>query len=95
MHIIDWLPVRITGLGFLVVGHFSRATAVWLPIWFDTDSQAKTMLNKMSVAAEDVDVNDQTQECIERPCTMVRLVKRNIIFMLVVVSVLTMVGAVA
>lgn len=93
MHIIDWLPVRVTGLGFLIVGHFSRALSVWLPYLVDTNSSAKDVLVNVAKAAEEVEP-DQLN-CIDEPCILVRLVKRNILFMLVGVSVLTMVGAVA
>ena len=93
MHVIDWLPVRITGLGFLIVGHFSRALTLWLPLLADTKSSAKTALINVAVAAEEVDPDQRN--CIDEPCILVRLVKRNVLFMLVAVSVLTMVGAVA
>ncbi|WP_412971367.1 beta-lactamase regulator AmpE [Glaciecola sp. MF2-115] len=93
MHVIDWLPVRITGLGFLIVGHFSRALSIWLPSLADTQSSAKQILTSIAIAAEEVEADQKN--CIDEPCILVRLVKRNVLFMLVAVSVLTMVGAVA
>jgi AmpE protein len=93
MHVIDWLPVRITGLGFLIVGHFSRALTIWLPSLADTSSSAKSVLTSVAVAAEEIEADQKN--CIDEPCILVRLVKRNVLFMLVAVSVLTMVGAVA
>lgn len=93
MHVIDWLPVRITGLGFLIVGHFSRALTLWLPSLADTQSSAKSVLISVAVAAEEVEADQKN--CIDEPCILVRLAKRNVLFMLVAVSVLTMVGAVA
>lgn len=93
MHVIDWVPVRITGLGFLIVGHFSRALTLWLPALADTKSTAKEVLTSIAVAAEEVEADQRN--CVDEPCILVRLVKRNVLFMLVVVSILTMVGAVA
>ncbi|MEQ3660217.1 MAG: beta-lactamase regulator AmpE [Glaciecola sp.] len=93
MHVIDWVPVRLTGLGFLIVGHFSRAFSLWLPLLVDTKTTSKDVLVSVAVAAEEVEPD--TQNCIDEPCILVRLVKRNVMFMLVGVSLLTMVGAVA
>jgi AmpE protein len=93
MHVIDWVPVRLTTVGFMVVGHFSRALTFWLPALVDTESNAKTILTNVAIAAEEVEADQKN--CIDEPCILVRLVKRNILFMLVAVSILTMVGAVA
>jgi len=93
MHVIDWVPVRLTAVGFMVVGHFSRALTFWLPALVDTTSSAKTVLTNVAIAAEEVEADQKN--CIDEPCILVRLVKRNILFMLVCVSILTMVGAVA
>jgi AmpE protein len=93
MHVIDWVPVRLTAVGFMVVGHFSRALTFWLPALVDTESDAKTVLTNVAIAAEEVAADQKN--CIDEPCILVRLVKRNILFLLVAVSILTMVGAVA
>ena len=92
MHVLDWLPVRFTGLGFLIVGHFSRATSVWISSLFDMNKSSKTTLSEIATAAEDIDAG--VEDCTSKPCTMVRLVKRNVSFLLVAVSILTMGGAV-
>lgn len=92
LFVIDWVPVRVTAFGFLVVGHFSRATSIWITMLFDTSSSTKQVLASVSAAAEDTDAG--IDDCVTKPCTMVRLVKRNISFMLVVLAVLTMTGAV-
>ena len=92
LYFIDWVPVRITALGFLLVGHFSRAMPVWLAALFDKDISAKPLLAKVSKAAEEIDPNPE--DCTEEPCTMVKLAKRNVIFMLMVLSLLTLAGVV-
>ncbi|MFT6738087.1 MAG: AmpE protein [Kangiellaceae bacterium] len=93
MHVIDWIPVRLTGLGFFIVGHFSRGLAIWLPLLLDTKSNARDVLVNVAIASEEVEADQKN--CIDEPCILVRLVKRNILFMLVGVAVLTMVGVVA
>jgi AmpE protein len=93
MHIIDWVPVRITGLGFLIVGHFSKALTLWLPALVDFSANGKEVLVSVAKASEIPESDNQN--CIDEPCMLVRLVKRNVLLMLVGTSVLTMVGAVA
>lgn len=90
MSVLDWLPVRIAALGFLLVGHFSRALPIWLSHLFDFNLSARQLLLQVAAAAEQVEP-DET-DCTEEPCSLVRLAKRNIIFLLVVISVLTLSG---
>jgi AmpE protein len=52
LNIVDWIPVRITALGFLLVGHFSRAFPTWLGYLPDPAVQAKTLLLAVSKQAE-------------------------------------------
>jgi len=90
LNIIDWIPVRITALGFLLVGHFSRAFPTWLGYLPDPAVEAKTLLLDVSKKAEEIepDAND----CTEEPCTLVRLAKRNVMFLLVIIALLTLSG---
>lgn len=90
MGILDWIPVRITALGFLLVGHFSKAFPIWLGYLPDPSITAKNLLSEVSRAAEDVEPDEN--DCTEEPCTLVKLAKRNVMFILVVVSVLTLSG---
>lgn len=90
MAILDWLPVRLTAAGFMLVGHYSRALPVWLSYLPDTAVSAKTLLNDVSRAAEEVEPD--TDDCTEEACTLVRLAKRNMMFLVVVVAMLTLAG---
>jgi len=92
LFIIDWLPVRITTFGFLVVGHFTHAMSAWFEILLNPNIPTYDALAKVSKAAEDVSNCDSH---LNEPLQLVRLVKRNIIFLLMAVSLLTMVGLVA
>jgi AmpE protein len=93
MKILDWVPVRVTALGFLLVGHFSNALPIWLGYLADTTIPAKTILAEVSKAAEDIEPDEF--DCTEEPCTLVKLAKRNVMFILVVISLLTLTGWVA
>lgn len=90
MHLLDWVPVRITALGLLLVGHFSRAFPSWLGYLFDMQISAKSLLLDVAKKAEEVepDENDRAEE----PCTLVRLAKRNIMFIVVAIALLTLSG---
>ena len=90
MAIIDWVPVRITALGFLLVGHFSRALPIWIGYLPDPSISAKQLLADVSKAAEEVEPDEN--DCTEEPCTLVRLAKRNVMFILVIISLLTLSG---
>ncbi|GAA0354198.1 beta-lactamase regulator AmpE [Bowmanella denitrificans] len=89
---LDWLPARLGTLGLLVVGHFSRALPVWLGHLFNPSSQARTLTTEVAKAAEYIEPDTLT--CSDEPCTMVRLVKRNMMLLLVIVAVLTLAGIV-
>ncbi|WP_100643108.1 beta-lactamase regulator AmpE [Alteromonas facilis] len=97
MHWIDWLPVRMTALGFLLVGHFGRALTVWGGYLFDTQVCAKRLLCKVSNAAEDSDAGDKERgedvyQWGSEPQLLVRLAKRNMVLIVMVISVLTLGG---
>ena len=90
MYILDWLPVRITALGFLLVGHFSRAFPIWISHLPDPAVPAKTLLLSVAVQAEEVEPDEN--DCTEEPCILVRLAKRNIMFLVAVIAILTLSG---
>ena len=90
LNIVDWIPVRITALGFLLVGHFSRAFPTWLGYLPDPAVQAKTLLLVVSKKAEEIEPDEN--DCTEEPCILVRLAKRNVMFLLVIIALLTLSG---
>ncbi|MFT2092383.1 beta-lactamase regulator AmpE [Paraglaciecola sp. 2405UD69-4] len=90
LNILDWVPVRITALGFLVVGHFSRALPTWLSYLPDPTISAKTLLLDVSKKAEEIEPDEKN--CTEEPCTLVKLAKRNVMFLLVVIAILSISG---
>lgn len=93
LHVLDWLPIRITAFGFLLVGHFSNALPKWIGLLFDTSTHAKLVLAEVAVAAEDV--NCPEGDITTEPTTLVQLAKRNVLFIVSIVAVLTLSGIVA
>ena len=92
LHLVDFIPVRVVTLGFLVVGNFSNALSAWLGVISSIKISAYDALASVALAAEDVSNCDVE---ITQPKRLVRLVKRNVMFILVLLSLATMVGLVA
>ncbi|MCF2948684.1 beta-lactamase regulator AmpE [Paraglaciecola aquimarina] len=90
LNIVDWLPVRITAFGFLLIGHFSNAFPTWLGYLPDPTVNAKTLLLDVSKKAEEIEPDES--DCTEEPCTLVKLAKRNVMFLLVTIAILTLSG---
>ena len=87
---LDWLPVRITSLGYMFVGHFSKAMPTWLESIFDSCKPAHQVLIDVAQKSEDIMVDDK--DCTAEPCLLVRLAKRNVLLILAVISILTLSG---
>lgn len=87
---IDWLPVRIASFGYMFVGHFSKAMPVWLESLFDNKKSTHEVLISVAESSEDIIVNKD--DFTEEPCLLVRLAKRNVLFIFSVISLLTLAG---
>lgn len=87
---LDWLPVRLTSFGYMMVGHFSKALPMWLESFFDVKKPADKILGDVAKKSEDMMIDKQ--DCTAEPCLLVRLAKRNLLLLLAVVAVLTLVG---
>lgn len=96
---LEWLPARAVTLGFLVVGHFSRATSVWLEKLTNVSEGTTAVLWSVARQAEIIEAGDSATCSRMAACAHVqagvKLAKRNIIFILVITSVLTITGWVA
>lgn len=90
-HWADWLPARLFGLGFALVGHFSRASAILLSYLGDSSTPACQVLTDIAKAAEPLP--EELLNCSTESCSLVQLSKRNILFFLALVAILTLSGA--
>lgn len=93
---VDWLPVRLTSAGFLLVGHFSNALPVWLGSITKPQQSARQVFLKVAVAAEDTqpseDEADKQPGKTQEPLRLVALMKRNLLLLIVVLALLTLAG---
>jgi len=87
---IDWIPVRITSFGYMLVGHFSKALPIWLENMSNINKPTYQVLVDVAEKSEDIMVD--TEDCTAEPSLLVRLAKRTVLLILAVISILTLSG---
>ncbi|ALQ55911.1 Regulatory protein AmpE [Pseudoalteromonas issachenkonii] len=87
---LDWLPARITSFGYLVIGNFNKGTSCWLHYVFDFSSPNRKVVTYTALAAEQVEERYYGYT-FEATC-MIKLVKRNVLFYLVLIALMTLFG---
>lgn len=90
LHVADWLPLRLAGLGMALVGDFSRTSAVLLQYAGDLKTDGAEVLAKLSQAAAVAEPDPHPTAVVT---AAVALAKRNILFFLALVAILTLSGA--
>ncbi|MCJ8268193.1 MAG: regulatory signaling modulator protein AmpE [Psychrosphaera sp.] len=92
LHILDWLPARVCTAGYLLIGHFTKSAGIWLSYLLDFTSSARDLVSKIAIAAESIDAVDCSNTT--EPACMLKLAKRNILFFLAMVALLTLYGGI-
>ncbi|NQZ05884.1 MAG: regulatory signaling modulator protein AmpE [Algicola sp.] len=92
LHILDWLPARVCTAGYLLIGHFTKSAGIWLSYLLDFTSSAKDLVSKIANAAESIDLGDCSNTT--EPACMLKLAKRNVLFFLAMVALLTLYGGI-
>jgi AmpE protein len=90
LHGVDWLPVRLVGVAYALLGHGERALPAWLVSLGDRHTpqyQVLTRLAQFSLA------RDQHIDKVETPRLAVALAKKVSLGLVVVVALLTIYGA--
>ncbi|MGS0534623.1 beta-lactamase regulator AmpE [Pseudoalteromonas sp. SaAl2] len=90
---LDWLPARITSFGFLVIGNFNKGTSCLLRYAFDFSVSNRKVVTNTALAAEQIE--RQHFGCAVEATCMMKLVKRNVLFYLVLIALLTLFGGLA
>ncbi|SNY60757.1 AmpE protein [Arsukibacterium tuosuense] len=86
----QWLPTRLFGLGFALVGYFSRASNTLLAYFLDFSTANEQVLTEVATAAEPME--QEQVNTLDESSAMVQLGKRNMLFFLALVAVLTLSG---
>jgi AmpE protein len=87
---LDWLPARIASFGYLVIGNFNKGTSCWLHYALDFSSPNRKVVTYTALAAEQVE--KRYYGCTYEATCMIKLVKRNVLFYLVLIALLTLFG---
>ncbi|MEW9797240.1 beta-lactamase regulator AmpE [Alteromonas sp. CYL-A6] len=98
LYALDFIPVRITAFGLLMMGHFSRALPEWLKLVGTTSLTPYCVLTRVSAKAEMLtpeELQAQQSNASVEPRILVKLAKRNILFLLSVTAALTLTGLLA
>jgi len=90
LHWADWLPVRLFGLGLALVGDFSRTSTVLMQHAGAIQMSAPQLLAELSQAAEPVP--EELLNSQDAAVSAVALAKRNVLFFLALVAILTLSG---
>ncbi|HEX5793493.1 MAG TPA: regulatory signaling modulator protein AmpE [Rheinheimera sp.] len=89
-HWANWFPARLFGLGFALVGHFSRASTALLGYFLDFTADNEQVVVDVATAAEPLPA--ESLNTLEDTSYMVQLAKRNMLFFLAFTAILTLSG---
>ena len=90
LHVLDWIPVRLAGVVYALLGHGEKALPAWLASLADLHTsqyQVLTRLAQFSLARE------PNTDKVETPKAAVSLAKKTSFVVVVVIAVLTIYGA--
>lgn len=90
---LDWLPARIASFGYLVIGNFNKGTSCWLHYALDFTVSNRKVVTNTALAAEQIE--QQHFGCAYEATCMMKLVKRNVLFYLVLIALFTLFGGLA
>lgn len=90
LHYLDFIPSRFVAFGYMLVGHFSKASTVWLEGLLNYSMAPRKYLCEVAKISEDckVDENDLSAE----PILLVKLAKRNVLLLLAATAFMTIAG---
>lgn len=89
LHVVDWLPVRLAGVAYALLGHGERALPAWFASLGDRHTpqyQVLTRLAQFSLA------RDPHTDKVQTPRVAVALAKKVSLVIVVVVALLTIYG---
>jgi AmpE protein len=98
LHALDWIPVRITGLAFSVVGNFVYCTRRLVDSLFDWSTPAVALLCSMaelSVMADEsspATAQDFIRKAEVQTIAVQNLLHRSLLFWIALLAVLTVLG---
>ncbi|CAI1042142.1 MULTISPECIES: beta-lactamase regulator AmpE [Serratia] len=89
LHVLDWIPVRLAGVAYALIGHGERALPAWFASLGDRHTpqyQVLTRLAQFSLARE------PHMDPVQTPRAAVTLARKVTLIVVVVVAILTIYG---
>ena len=90
LHVLDWIPVRLAGVVYALLGHGEKALPAWLASLADLHTsqyQVLTRLAQFSLARE------PHTDKVETPKAAVSMAKKTSFVVVVIIALLTIYGA--
>jgi AmpE protein len=88
--VLDWIPVRITGLSYALAGHFSYAFAKWLKYLKLGPSKSQELAYRLGLAALELDETDPATAQLAENNSALTLIDRSLVIWIVVIAIFTM-----
>jgi AmpE protein len=88
--ILDWIPVRITGLTYALAGNFNYAFSHWWPELFKSPQQSQDLAYQAGLAALEIDQLPATNAEITENEQALNLVDRTLVIWLVIIAIFTL-----
>ena len=89
LHVLDWIPVRLAGVAYALIGHGEKALPAWFASLGDIHTsqyQVLTRLAQFSLA------RDPHLDQVQTPRAAVTMARKVTIIILIVVALLTIYG---
>ncbi|KGK01145.1 beta-lactamase regulator AmpE [Thalassotalea sp. ND16A] len=87
---IDIIPSRVAAFGYMLVGHFSKASTIWLEGLLNFQLSPRKYLCTVAKTSEEYVVNND--DLTAEPTLLVRLAKRNVLLLLAATAFMTIAG---
>lgn len=88
--VIDFIPARFVALGYMMVGHFSRASSYWLEGLLNFSTSNRQYVIDVAKASEEC--ADTTNDFTNEPLVLVQLAKRNVTLLVAAIAFMTIAG---
>lgn len=94
VEILNWLPVRLTVLGFALAGSFTDTVSRWSSLtdfWKD-DNETLLIDSAMGAIQNEPIDNDEKNDCLDAIHRTLALAKRTLVVWVTVIAILTLTG---
>jgi len=89
LHVIDWIPARLAGVAYALMGHGEKALPAWFAALTDRHRSQYQVLTSLAQFSLE---RDPHLDKVETPRIAVALAKRISLVLVVVVALLTIYG---